>query len=226
MEKRIGYSFKNRSLLTTALTHSSYVNENSKRGADSYERLEFLGDSILGFVTAEHLYKTQKSVPEGELTRIRANLVCEPNLAAVAEEIGIGEFLRLGKGEEQSNGRDRPSILADVVEATIGAIYLDGGIEQASGFIHRFILSKKSVSKAARNGDYKTELQELVQRDRQSVLEYRLVGESGPDHMKLFEFEAVINGEPAGRGEGHSKKEAEQAAARAAIERLTGQRNG
>ena len=218
-QETIGYKFKNEVLLKTALTHSSYANENRGK-CEHYERLEFLGDAILGFVTAEHLFLTQKETPEGELTRVRANLVCEQNLAAVAEEIGLGRYILLGKGEEASNGRARPSILADVVEATIGAIYLDGGIEPAKEFIHRFILSNESVGDASKVGDYKTVLQEIVQRERNNVLSYRLKSESGPDHNKLFEVEAVINGNTAGTGTGHSKKEAEQAAAKDALEKI------
>ncbi len=219
LEEKIGYTFKKKQLLKTAMTHSSYANENRSSGATSYERLEFLGDSILGFVTADYLYRTQNT-DEGELTRRRANLVCEQNLSQVAEKLGLGKYLILGKGEESSHGRERPSILADVVEATIGAMYIDGGIEPAASFIKRFILSEDSVEHSAISGDYKTELQEYVQRNRDNILAYRLVGESGPDHNKVFESEALVNGEAMGHGKGHSKKEAEQAAAHDAMKRL------
>ncbi len=182
-EEIIGYCFKDKTLIKTAMTHSSYANENKR--VRSYERLEFLGDAILGFVTAEYLYRSRKNA-EGDLTKMRAALVCEPNLALVAEKLGFGSFLILGKGEELSNGRERPSILADVVEAIIGAIFIDGGIDEAKRFIDRFILSG-SEDRSVSARDYKTELQELVQRNRESVLSYSLVGESGPDHDKTFE---------------------------------------
>jgi len=219
LEEKVGYVFKNKALLLTALTHSSYANENRYDGGQSYERLEFLGDSILGFVTAEHLYQIRKT-PEGELTRLRANLVCEMNLVQVAGRLGLGEYVRLGRGEEQAKGRTRPSILADVVEALIAAIYLDGGIEESSGFIHRFILTSDSMITAEQGMDYKTGLQEYVQRKKDGELIYRVIGESGPDHDKLFEAEAVVNGRVVGRGIGHSKKEAEQLAACDAMKRL------
>lgn len=219
LEQAIGYKFQDGGLLRTAMTHSSYANEHRAEKARHYERLEFLGDSILGFVTAEHLFTTHKNA-EGELTRMRANFVCEPTLAKVARRLNFGEHLRLGKGEQSAGGGSRPSILADAVEAVIGAIYLDGGIEAAAGFVHRFILSNEELEETETIGDYKTDLQERVQRDRSAVLSYRLVAESGPDHEKTFEVEAVVNGEAVGRGTGRSKKEAEQAAARDALRRL------
>ena len=219
LEKVIEYSFKNKQLLQNALTHSSYANENRENGVRSYERLEFLGDSILGFVTAEFLYRTRPNA-EGELTRMRASLVCEQSLARVAGNLGLSEFLRLGKGEESSAGRKRRSLIADTVEAIICAVYLDGGIVPASKFIHKFVLSDEQVAEAEKGGDYKTELQEYVQRDKGSELSYSLIGESGPDHEKVFESEAVINGTAVGRGNGRSKKEAEQAAARDALSRI------
>jgi len=214
-EDIVGYKFKDKSLIKTAMTHSSYANEN--KSARSYERLEFLGDAILGFVTADFLYRNRKNA-EGDLTKMRAALVCEPNLALVAEKLGLGRFLLLGKGEELTNGRKRPSILADTVEATIGAIFIDGGIDEAKRFIDRFILNGSEVS-AVSARDYKTELQELVQRNRDSVLSYSLVRESGPDHDKVFEVEAHVNGHIVGKGKGRSKKEAEQAAACDALQR-------
>lgn len=217
-EKIIGYEFKDKSLIETALTHSSYTNEHHGGGED-YERLEFLGDSILGFFTAEYLFGECRDA-EGELTRMRAALVCEESLASVAEELRIGEHLRIGRGEEASGGRQRRSVRADVVEATLCAIYLDGGEEPAREFVRRFILTPERVAASSRTEDYKTVLQEYVQRDRASVLCYRLVGESGPDHRKRFESEAIVNGEVMGRGVGSSKKKAEQAAAQDACRRL------
>jgi ribonuclease-3 len=161
-----------------------------------------------------------RKTPEGELTRLRANLVCEQNLVQVAERLGLGEYILLGRGEEQAKGRTRPSILADVVEALIAAIYLDGGIAESSRFIHRFILTGDSMITAEQGMDYKTALQEYVQRRKDGELFYRVVGESGPDHDKVFEAEAVVNGQVVGQGNGHSKKEAEQMAARDAMKRF------
>lgn len=215
-ENEIGYKFKKKTLLKTAFTHSSYSNENKSLGVHNYERLEFLGDAILGAITAVHLFKTYQN-EEGELTKMRAALVCEQNLAAVAQKLELGKYMILGKGEELTHGRTRPSILADLVEAIIGAIYLDGGIEPASRFIHKYVLTDAADASVSVSKDYKTELQEIVQRDRDALLAYRLVSESGPDHDKLFVAEAVINGVPAGTGRGHSKKEAEQAAAMDAL---------
>ena len=220
LEEVLGYSFENKSLLENALTHSSYANENRASGAASNERLEFLGDSILGMVTAEHLFRTHPDLPEGELTRTRAALVCEGSLHAVAKNWGLGRYLRLGKGEENGGGRERPSILADAVEAVLAAMYLDGGIGTARKAIHKFILSGEAGAEVA-NRDYKTALQELVQRTNGSVLSYRLVGESGPDHAKTFTMEVSLNDTPVGKGEGRSKKEAEQMAAKAAIEKMS-----
>jgi len=220
LEKRLGYSFQNRALLENALTHSSYANENRGKGLESNERLEFLGDSVLGMVTADYLFRAHPDLPEGDLTRTRAALVCEGGLVVVARAVGLGSYLKLGRGEDAGGGRERDSILADAVEAVIAAIYLDGGIGSARKFIQRFILDRESEKSAKR--DYKTTLQELVQRESGQVLEYRLLGSSGPDHAKVFQVEVELNGSGIGSGEGHSKKEAEQMAARAAIEKLNG----
>ena len=216
LEKKLGYTFRSRSLLSEALNHSSYANEH-RGGIPSNERLEFLGDSILGFVTAEHLFRTYPGLPEGDLTRIRAALVCEQSLYEVACQWGIGQYLKLGKGEEAGGGRQRQSILADGVEAILAAVYLDGGTEAAARIIHRFILEGAAQRRVEERKDYKTALQELVQREEGRVLTYRQIGESGPDHNKTFSFEVLINDTRAGRGSGHSKKEAEQAAARDAL---------
>ena len=182
LEEKLGYTFTNPALLENALTHSSFANENKSRGAQSNERLEFLGDSVLGMVTADYLYRAHPDLPEGVLTRTRAALVCEESLAEVAGLLDLGSYLKLGKGEEAGGGRERPSIVADAVEAVIAAIYLDGGIGSARKVIRRFILDREEEKAASR--DYKTALQELIQRESGQVLSYRLTGSSGPDHAK------------------------------------------
>ena len=219
LENAIGYRFHNISLLQNALAHSSYANERWHDSLKSNERLEILGDSILGMVVADHLYRNFANRPEGELTRMRADMVCEKALAQVANQIGLGEHLLLGKGEEQGGGRGRDSILADAVESIIAACYLDGGMEAAKAFISRFVLVNVPVSRLT-NADYKTALQELVQQKRNQVLTYTMVGESGPDHDKRFEVELTLNGQVVGHGIGSSKKRAEQDAARNAMEAL------
>ena len=219
LEEKLGYKFKNRALLLNALTHSSYANENREEGVPSNERLEFLGDSVLGFTAAKHLYAVEPSLPEGKMTRLRAELVCEHSLYGVARALDLGAYLRLGHGEEDNGGRQRASILADATEAVIAAIFLDGGIEAAVSFVERMVLSPEAV-KAHHASDYKTELQELVQRKPDQQLKYTDAGESGPDHDKVFLSEVSLNGELIGRGSGRTKKEAEQAAACRALERL------
>ena len=219
LEKAIGYRFRDISLLQNALSHSSYANERWHNSLLSNERLEFLGDSILGMTVADHLYRNFPDRPEGELTRMRADMVCEKTLASVANQIGLGQHLLLGHGEEQGGGRNRESILADAVESIIAACYLDGGFESAAAFIRTFILCHVPV-KQLQNVDYKTKLQELVQRKKNQMLTYALIGESGPDHDKSFQVEVSLNGQAVGQGSGRSKKKAEQDAARAAIETL------
>ena len=219
LETALGYRFKNITLLQNALTHSSYANERWHDSLKSNERLEFLGDSILGMVVAEHLYRNFPDRPEGELTRMRADMVCETSLAKVANKLGLGTHLLLGHGEEQGGGRTRPSILADAVESVIAAAFLDGGFEPAADIIRRFVLVDVPVTRL-HNRDYKTALQELVQQKKNQVLSYALVGESGPDHDKSFRVEVRLNGKVVGAGNGSSKKRAEQDAARAAIEAL------
>ena len=220
LEEKLGYTFQNRALLENALTHSSYANENRHTGAQSNERLEFLGDSVLGMVTADYLYRVHPDLPEGDLTRTRAALVCEGSLVEVAQQLNLGSYLKLGKGEDAGGGRERPSIVADAVEAVLAAVYLDGGIGSARKIIQRFILDREEEKSASR--DYKTALQELVQRESGQVLGYQLIGAEGPDHAKIFSVEVDLNGAPIGQGRGRSKKEAEQAAAKAAIEKLKG----
>ena len=219
LEKKLNYTFRDPVLLSEALNHSSYANEHRAEGMHSNERLEFLGDSVLGFVTAEYLYALHPDAPEGHLTRTRAALVCEQSLHEVAQKLELGKYLKLGKGEEAGGGRQRPSIRADAVEAVLAAVYLDGGIGQARKLIHSLILNQER-EKIANGRDFKTALQELVQRESGQVLSYRLVGESGPDHAKTFSMEVLLNGQPVGSGEGRSKKEAEQVAAKAAVEKL------
>lgn len=218
LEAALGYTYKNKMLVQTALSHTSYANETYQNPLHSYERLEFLGDSILGFVTADYLYKTFPTKHEGELTRIRADLVCEKNLAVVAQQLRLGEHLLLGHGEDQGGGRQRASILSDVMEALIAAAYLDGGFVAAKGIVERLVLPR--LSAVANAHDYKTELQELVQRKRDRSISYELVSESGPDHCKEFAVRVLLNGKPVGEGSGSSKKRAEQAAAAKAINTL------
>ena len=221
LETKLGYQFQNPKLLDHALTHSSYANEHHLGSISSNERLEFLGDSVLGMIVADHLYRTFPDLPEGDLTRIRANLVCEGSLVLVAKEWDLGRYLKLGKGENACGGRSRPSILADAVEAVLAAVFLDGGLAHDRDIIQRFLLDRiEQVNRASR--DHKTYLQELVQRKSGQVLSYELIGESGPDHNTTFQMQVLLNGQPIGQGTGHSKKEAEQAAANAAIERLEG----
>ena len=219
LEAAIGYRFQNITLLQNALAHSSYANERWHDSLKSNERLEFLGDSILGMVVAEYLYRNFPDRPEGELTRMRADMVCETSLAAVADKISLGEHLMLGHGEERFGGRNRASILADAVESVIAACFLDGGMEAAKAFVARFVLTEVPV-KQLHNADYKTALQELVQQKKDQILAYSLVGESGPDHNKEFRVEVSLNGNVIGSGIGRSKKRAEQDAARNALDLL------
>ena len=220
LEEKIGYVFRDRNLLVTALTHSSYANERHAQGCCSYERLEFLGDSILGLVTAEYLYAHDPVLPEGRMTKLRAELVCETSLHKTALALGLGNYMRLGKGEERTGGRERPSILADMVESIIAAIYLDSGMASAKHFIMERVLKDAEINETRPGTDYKTRLQELVQRSSDQHISYRLAEESGPDHNKVFTFEVLINDVPSGRGSGRTKKEAEQMAACKALETL------
>lgn len=215
LEHVIGYTFKDPQLLETALTHTSYANE-SKTPVKHNERLEFLGDSVLSIVVADDLFHQCKNKPEGELTRLRASLVCESALFEFAKEIDLGSYLRLGKGEERGGGRTRPSVVSDAFEAVIAALYLDGGIEAARAFILPFIAQGKAAE-----DDYKTQLQEVIQQNPEERLRYQVESETGPDHDKHFVVAVYLNSNCMGRGEGHSKKAAEQHAAREAL-RLMG----
>ena len=222
LQKTLGYKFKNTALLYTALTHSSYSNENKKSGIASNERLEFLGDSVLGMTVAGLIYKNNPDMPEGQMTKLRAELVCEKNLAALALSFRLGDYLILGRGEEKSGGRKRPSILADAVEAVLAAVYLDGGFKPVQSLIVKHLAPKKSISDVA-NTDFKTVLQEVIQEKAGQTLSYHITDESGPDHMKVFTVEVRLNGANLGIGAGKSKKAAEQAAARAALESMNEQ---
>ena len=219
LEEALGYRFRNISLLQNAVTHSSYANERWHNSLLSNERLEFLGDSVLGMLVAEYLYRNFPNRPEGELTRMRADMVCEKTLAAAADRIGLGSHLLLGHGEEQTGGRRRSSILADAMESVIAASFLDGGLNAALSIIRRFILVEVPVS-SFRNEDFKTELQELVQKKKDQTLTYTLLSESGPDHDKEFRVIVLLNDRIIGEGRGRSKKRAEQAAAEQGIASL------
>ena len=213
----IDYTFKNKELLTTALTHSSYANE-LHDGTKYNERLEFLGDSVLSIVVSDYIYLNCPELPEGKLTKLRASLVCEKSLYQYAKQISLGSYIRLSRGERHSGGDDRPSILSDAFEALIAAIYLDGGIEPARKFVLRFVVPDIKSSKPKKFKDYKTTLQELIQKTPEERLTYVLVKETGPDHDKHFVVEVHLNSNVIGKGGGRSKKEAEQQAAREALE--------
>lgn len=217
LEEKLGYHFKNSKYLETALRHSSYANEKKNRGF-SNERLEFLGDSILGLVVADYLYKNFPNLPEGDLTKKRAALVCEKACCGFSRQLDIGKYLLLSHGEQNSGGRTRPSILADAFESVTAAIYLDGGMEEARKFILSFVLPLLQDEKPKTFKDYKTVLQEIVQKNPEESLEYVLTGESGPDHDKHFSVQVRLNNNVIGKGGGRSKKEAEQQAAREALE--------
>ena len=215
-EEKIGYTFKNNNLLHEALSHSSYANE-CKKGRNSNERLEFLGDSVLSIVISEHLFNHFKHLPEGDLTKIRASLVCEKALFEFSKQISLGEFILLGKGEENTGGRTRPSIVSDAFEAVIAAVFLDGGMEAAREYVLGFIPKDLDKNSAKKLQDYKTILQEIIQRNPEEKVEYVLRSQSGPDHDRHFVVEVCLNTNVIGHGEGHSKKQAEQQAAKEAL---------
>ncbi len=216
LEEAIGYHFKNQELIHEALSHSSYANEKKKQ-RQSNERLEFLGDSVLSVVVSQYLFEHHPDLPEGELTRIRAALVCEKSLHKFALKISLGNYLLLGKGEEHTGGRERPSILADAFEAVIAAVYLDGGLEAARTHILHFIPKNIPENRSMLFGDYKTALQEVIQKNPEEKIDYKLIEESGPDHNKTFVVEVCLNSNVIGKGIGKSKKEAEQMAAQEAL---------
>ncbi|MDD7185173.1 MAG: ribonuclease III [Ruminococcus sp.] len=216
-EEILNYKFKDKSLLVQALSHSSYANE-KKKSRVSNERLEFLGDSVLSIVVSQYLFEHLTHIAEGELTKLRASLVCEKSLYLFAKQIHLGDFILLGKGEENTGGRERTSILADAFEAVIAAIFLDGGLESASKHILRFIPEDIQRLKKPAFSDFKTILQEIVQKNPEEKAEYVLAGEEGPDHDKRFVVEVHLNSNVIGEGTGKSKKEAEQMAAKQALE--------
>ena len=215
LEEKIGYTFRNKKLLKQALTHSSFANEQKINKWDDYERIEFLGDAVLELVSSEYLYRENPRLSEGELTKMRSSMVCEPALAYCARDIDLGKFIFLGKGEDATGGRGRESISSDVLEAIIGAVYLDGGLEAAKAFIDRFVLSDLEHKQLFY--DSKTILQERVQKRGKGKLHYILVEESGPEHDKLFRVEAMIDDCKIGEGSGRTKKHAEQQAAYQAL---------
>ena len=220
LQEVIGYRFKDPGLLTHALTHSSYANEKHWDKTRCNERLEFLGDAVLEVISSDFLFHTYESMPEGEMTKLRASLVCEPTLAYCADVIPLGDYLLLGKGEDLTGGRKRPSVVSDAMEAVIGAIYLDGGLANAKEFIHRFILN--DIEHKQLFYDSKTILQEMIQATAGAHLEYEILREEGPDHHKVFEVRALSGGEELGRGTGGTKKAAEAVAAYHGILKLRG----
>ena len=216
LEQTVGYVFRDPAVLDKALTHSSYANE-AGRQLESNERLEFLGDAVLSILVSDHLFRHYDHLPEGELTKLRSALVCEKSLCGLARGIGLGEYLKLSRGEQNTGGRERDSILADAFEALLAAVYIDGGMSEAERFVARFVLPELQAAHQPPFRDYKTALQEVIQQNPEEMLEYRLVGATGPDHDKRFVVEVLIDGNLVGRGEGRSKKDAEQAAAHEAL---------
>ncbi|MCI8927662.1 MAG: ribonuclease III [Lachnospiraceae bacterium] len=214
LEEKIGYEFKKKELIWQALTHSSFSNEQKINKYKNYERLEFLGDAVLELLSSQFFFETYPDMPEGEMTKLRSSMVCELALAYCARDISLGDYLLLGKGEEITGGRTRDSIISDVMEAVIGALYLDGGLSEADAFVKKYILSDLESKQLFY--DSKTILQEEVQRDGQS-LTYELVSETGPDHDKVFMVEARIDGQTVGKGQGRNKKSAQQQAAYQAL---------
>ena len=220
LEGKIGYTFKDKTLFKQALTHSSYANEHRHEGLKDNERLEFLGDAVLEIISSEYLFYNYPDMAEGEMTKLRASIVCEPTLALCTHEISLGSYLFLGKGEERTGGRNRDSIVSDAMESVIGAIYLDGGFASAKEFIHKFIL--KDIEHKKLFYDSKTILQEMIQATAGAHLEYEILREEGPDHHKVFEVRALSGGEELGRGTGGTKKAAEAVAAYHGILKLRG----
>ncbi|MFC0301455.1 ribonuclease III [Virgibacillus soli] len=217
LEKELGLTFTNESLLIQAFTHSSYVNEHRKEAFSDNERLEFLGDAVLELGVSQYLYRKKPNMPEGELTKLRAAVVCESSLEVFARRLNLGHYLLLGKGEEQTGGRERPAILADVFESLLGALYLDKGYEAVLSFLEKYVFPKISTGAFSHAMDYKSQLQEIVQRHKHYSIEYQIVDEKGPSHNREFVAEVVLNGEVFGSGSGKTKKEAEQLAAKSAI---------
>ncbi|GIO41776.1 MULTISPECIES: ribonuclease III [Paenibacillus] len=220
LQQKLQLAFRNKQLLKQAFTHASYVNEHRFSQQEDNERLEFLGDAVLELTVSEHLYRIFPDRPEGELTKLRAAIVCEPSLVRFAESLEFGKYVLLGKGEELTGGRTRPALLADVFESFIGSLYLDQGLEAVTKFLHSFVFTQITFDGKLQTTDYKTELQELTQHHNMGALEYRIIEERGPAHEREFVSEVFMEGEGLGRGSGRSKKEAEQQAAAVALERL------
>lgn len=221
LEERLGYAFGSPELLIKALTHKSYTNENRDEGAEHNERLEFLGDTVLDFIISDLLMDICPDSPEGELSRLRSMIVSEANLSRVARKLDFGPYLLLGKGEDLTGGRDKSSLLANALEALIAALYMDGGLDAAHGFIRReFEPEMREIAASGQTSDWKTDLQEYCQSHFGTLPLYTVTGESGPDHQKVFDVEITAGGETLGNGSGRSKKEAEQNAARAALDKL------
>ncbi|MEO3945151.1 ribonuclease III [Gorillibacterium sp. CAU 1737] len=220
LQEQLGIFFENTAILRQAFTHSSFVNENRAAGAKDNERLEFLGDAVLELTVSEYLYEAYPNRSEGELTKLRASIVCEPSLVVFAENLGFGQYVLLGKGEELTGGRTRPALLADVFESFIGALYLDQGLEAVKRFLGSCLYPKIATDGKPQIIDYKTRLQEHVQQHGMGSLEYRIAGERGPAHEKEFLSEVHMEGDLLGTGSGRSKKEAEQQAAREALSKL------
>lgn len=218
IERNIGYEFKDKTLIKQAMSHSSFINEMKKKDMESYERLEFLGDAVLELISSEFLFENYKELPEGKLTKLRASIVCEFTLSSVSEQLHFGNYVLLSKGEEQTGGRHRSSILCDLFESVLGAIYLDGGMESAKEYVHTFLLT--DIEHKSLFYDAKTTLQEMVQKDGNGVVTYELLEESGPDHNKKFVTEVLVDGKSLAVGDGCSKKNAQQMAAYKAILKL------
>lgn len=225
LQRELNIQFKEETYLYNAFTHSSYVNEHRRKNFTDNERLEFLGDAVLELGVSRFLYATEPSKSEGELTKLRAAIVCEPSLVKFSTELNFGNYILLGKGEEQTGGRMRPALLADVFEAFIGALYLDQGMESVTKFLERIVFPKIGVGAFSHVTDYKSRLQELVQQNNNGPLQYEVIEEKGPAHAKKFVTVVCLNEQQLGKGIGKSKKEAEQEAARQAIEKLQGQDN-
>ncbi len=214
LQEQLDITFNDHDLIRQAFTHSSYVNEHREESFSDNERLEFLGDAVLELGVSQYLYRNQDSMAEGDLTKLRASIVCEPSLVNFARELNFGEFIRLGKGEEQTGGRDRPALLADVFEAFLGALYLDKGYDVAIQFLEKYVFPKIKTGAFSHAMDYKSQLQELVQQHKIHNIEYSIVEEKGPSHDKEFVTQVLIKGDVAGVGVGRTKKEAEQRAAK------------
>lgn len=220
LEQQLKIEFNQKNLLIEAFTHSSYVNEHRQENFTDNERLEFLGDAVLELGVSQYLFATYKQMPEGELTKLRAAIVCEPSLVEFARELNFGEFLLLGRGEAQTGGRERPAILADVFEAFLGALYIDQGYNKVIEFLEKYVFPKIKTGAFSHAMDYKSQLQEFIQQDKNQKVTYKVIEEKGPSHDKEFIVQVFVNDSTAGEGSGRSKKEAEQHAAKSALDQL------